>query len=82
MTTFHYAYTLQSLSHPRQIYTGNTEDLKKRLIEHNAGRVPHTSKFIPSEIRTATALKNKERAITFELYLKTGSGHAFLHRHL
>jgi len=29
------------------------EDLKQRLAEHNAGRVPHTSKFIPWEIRGA-----------------------------
>ncbi len=43
MTNFHYVYVLQSLSHPQQIYTGVTADLKKRLAKHNAGRVPHTS---------------------------------------
>jgi predicted GIY-YIG superfamily endonuclease len=82
MNNFHYVYILQSLSHPNQIYTGITANLKKRLAEHNAGWVPHTSKFTPWEIRTATAFKGKERAVAFERYLKSGSGRAFLHRHL
>jgi predicted GIY-YIG superfamily endonuclease len=82
MNGFHYVYVLQSLSHPNQIYTGMTSDLKKRLAEHNAGRVPHPSKFTPWEIRTATGFRNKERAVAFERYLKSGSGRAFLHRHL
>jgi predicted GIY-YIG superfamily endonuclease len=42
--TFHYVYTLQSLSHPAQIYTGQTSDIRKRLREHNSGKVPHTLK--------------------------------------
>jgi len=82
MNRFRYVYVLQSLSHPNQVYTGITADLKQRLAEHNAGRVPHTSKFIPREIRAATAFKSKERAVAFERYLKSGSGRAFLHRHL
>ena len=82
MNHFHYVYVLQSLSHPQQIYTGITADLKKRLVEHNAGRVAHTSKYTPCEIRTALAFKSNERAVAFEHYLKSGSGRAFLHRHL
>ena len=81
MNNFHYVYVLQSLSHPNQIYTGITANLKQRLAEHNAGRVPHTSKFTPWEIRTATAFKSKKRAAAFERYLKSGSGRAFLRRH-
>jgi predicted GIY-YIG superfamily endonuclease len=78
---FHYVYLLQSLSPPQQIYTGRTDDLKQRLAEHNAGRVPHTSKFAPWEIRTVTAFKDQDRAVAFERYLKSGSGRSFLHRH-
>jgi putative endonuclease len=78
---FHYVYILQSQSHPNQIYTGRTADLKQRLAEHNSGKVRYTSKFTPWEIRTATAFKNKERAFAFERYLKSGSGRAFLQRH-
>ena len=81
MNQFHYVYILQSRSHPDQIYTGITTNLKRRLAEHNSGKVPHTSKFTPWEIRTVTAFKIKERAAAFERYLKSGSGRAFLHRH-
>lgn len=82
MKGYHYVYTLQSLSEPSQIYTGQTESLQNRLGEHNAGRVNHTSKFCPWVIRSATAFKDKGRALAFERYLKSGSGRAFLHRHL
>ena len=82
MNDYHYVYTLQSLSQPNQIYTGRTENLPGRLNDHNAGKVPHTSKFRPWVIRSATAFKDKSRAIAFERYLKSGSGRAFLHRHL
>ena len=79
---FHYVYTLESISHPDQHYTGQTSDLHQRLREHNAGKVPHTSKFIPWSIRSATAFADRERAVRFERYLKSGSGRAFLKRHL
>ncbi|HAM73885.1 MAG TPA: excinuclease ABC subunit C [Verrucomicrobiales bacterium] len=82
MPTFHYVYTLQSLSHPSQIYTGQTANLRNRLHQHNAGKVPHTSKFRPWQIRSATAFRSPTRARAFERYLKSGSGRAFLHRHL
>ena len=82
MTGFHYVYTLQSTSHPTEIYTGHTADLERRLREHNAGKVPHTSKFVPWSIRSATAFREPDRAVAFEHYLKSGSGRAFLHRHL
>ena len=82
MNDYHYVYTLQSLSQPNQIYTGQTENLQNRLNDHNAGKVPHTSKFRPWVIRSATAFKDKRRAMAFERNLKSGSGRAFLHRHL
>jgi len=47
MNDYHYVYTLQSLSQTNQIYTGRTENLQRRLNDHNAGKVPHTSKFRP-----------------------------------
>jgi predicted GIY-YIG superfamily endonuclease len=82
MDSYHYVYTLESRSDPGLIYTGQTQNLRQRLKEHNAGRVPHTSKFTPWRIRSATAFKSKERALAFERYLKSGSGRAFLKRHL
>ena len=76
-----YTYILRSLSQPEQRYTGVTEDLKARLTKHNAGEVPHTSKFKPWRIQTAIAFDNKEKACEFEAYLKTHSGRSFANRH-
>ena len=72
---------LRGLLHPDQRYIGSTSDLKSRLIKHNSGEVPHTSKFKPWKIETAIAFSSKEKAYAFEAYLKTGSGHAFAKRH-
>jgi predicted GIY-YIG superfamily endonuclease len=82
MPTFHYVYTLESLAVPRETYTGQTTDLRRRLTEHNSGKVHHTSKYRPWTIRSATAFRDPTRALAFERYLKTGSGRAFLYRHL
>jgi len=82
MDGYHYVYVLKSLSHPDQEYTGQTQNLKERLNDHNSGKVSHTSKFVPWVVRSATAFRDKERALAFERYLKTGSGRAFRRRHL
>ena len=42
-----YIYLLQSERVEAQRYLGVTSDLKQRLAGHNAGKSPHTSKFIP-----------------------------------
>ena len=77
-----YTYILRSISQPEQRYTGVTEDLQARLTKHNAGEVPHTSKFKPWRIQTAIAFDCKEKAVAFEDYLKSGSGREFAKRHL
>ena len=82
MAQFYYVYRLQSISSPDQVYTGSTENLQNRLAEHNSGKVPHTSKFIPWEIKNAIAFREKDKAAAFERYLKSGSGRAFAKRHL
>ncbi|MBQ4328105.1 MAG: GIY-YIG nuclease family protein [Lentisphaeria bacterium] len=76
-----YTYILRSLSHPDQRYIDSTSDLKARLIKHNKGGVPHTAKFRPWKIESYFAFETKEKAVSFETYLKSGSGHAFAKRH-
>ena len=77
-----YVYILQSLSDPGHFYTGITDDLKARLSKHNAGEVPHTSKYAPLAINTYVAFTDEKRATAFEKYLKSGSGRAFAKKHL
>ena len=76
----YYVYLLRSEKFD-QIYTGVTKDLKSRLIAHNSGQSPHTSKFKPWKIVTYVAFENEQTARDFERYLKTGSGIAFAKRH-
>ena len=81
MQKFYYVYILVDITTETHHYTGVTEDLHARLAKHNAGEVPHTSKFKPWRIQTAIAFDGKEKAGAFEKYLKTGSGREFTKRH-
>ena len=76
-----YTYILRSINHSDQRYIGGTDDLRKRLAVHNAGGVPHTAKFRPWKVETYIAFETEDRARAFEMYLKSGSGHAFAKRH-
>ena len=78
---FHYVYILVSESDPTRHYVGCTRDLDTRLNKHNKGDVPHTAKYRPWHIETCTAFKNKDKAVAFEAYLKSGSGREFARRH-
>lgn len=78
----HYVYQIQSIEAPDRIYTGSTDNLKARLDSHNAGRSPHTAKHKPWRLVTYHAFTDREKAVEFEAYLKTGSGRAFSQRPL
>ncbi|MBR0745158.1 GIY-YIG nuclease family protein [Bradyrhizobium japonicum] len=73
----HYVYLLESDAFGGQRYIGLTANLKKRLGDHNAGKSPHTSKYMPWKLVTYVAFSDIEKARAFERYLKSGSGHAF-----
>ena len=81
MKNFHYVYILIDIATETHHYVGSTQDLQSRLAKHNAGEVPHTSKFKPWKLEVYIAFETKEKATAFEAYLKTGSGHAFAKRH-
>ena len=77
----HYVYLLQSRRHPAQQYIGLTCDLRRRLQQHNNATSPHTKKFCPWDLIAYFAFRTETTAATFEKYLKTGSGRAFVRRH-
>jgi putative endonuclease len=76
-----YTYILQSVTDSKQIYRGHSSDLKQQLADHNAGKCPHTAKYIPWRIRFYAAFETLELAKHFEQYLESGSGHVFAKRH-
>jgi len=63
-------------------YTGCTSNITDRLIRHNNRQVKYTSSRLPIEIIVTINFNNKYRAYEFESYLKSGSGRAFMIRHL
>jgi predicted GIY-YIG superfamily endonuclease len=78
----YYVYLIRSINYPDQKYIGCTENLKKRLSEHNCGTTVHTAKYMPWELVSFTAFHDKNKATAFEKYLKSGSGREFAQRRL
>jgi putative endonuclease len=78
---FTYVYILLSEKDKTRRYTAVTDDLQARLKSHNQGNNPHTSKYCPWRIETAVAFRSREKAATFEKYLKSHSERAFASKH-
>jgi len=78
----YYVYILRSNEYPKQIYVGLTNNIRKRLKEHNDGLSKYTSKFKPWRVITYIAFSNRSLALQFEKYLKIGSGNAFMKKRL
>jgi len=77
----YFVYILRSLSDD-SLYVGVTTDLDNRLKEHNQGESKFSSAKRPFELIWYCSFKDKSKAYEFERYLKHGSGHAFMNRHL
>ncbi|MEA1926246.1 MAG: GIY-YIG nuclease family protein [Patescibacteria group bacterium] len=56
------------------IYTGRSDNLKRRIIEHQQGKVRSTKNKLPVLLIYYEAYLNKKDATARELYLKTGDG--------
>ena len=78
----YYVYLLQSASQPRQQYIGLTRDLRQRFRQHNEATSPHTKKFCPWILVAYFSFADRSTAAAFEKYLKSGSGRAFIRRHV
>jgi predicted GIY-YIG superfamily endonuclease len=76
-----YVYILRSKTNPEKTYIGFTQNLDRRLIEHNELKSEYTKKYAPWEILSHTTFESKNKALDYEKYLKSGSGKAFLKKH-
>jgi putative endonuclease len=63
-------------------YIGCTEDLRSRIERHNKGFVPATKARLPVTIIAYFAFRGKYVAFSFEKYLKSGNGRAFMKKHI
>ncbi len=70
---FYYVYILHN-KHKNFIYIGYTEDLKKRVKDHNSGYSLSTKAYIPLELIHYEAYRNIKDAKRREKYLKLNKG--------
>jgi len=77
----YYVYVLFS-DRDKKFYTGFTDDLKRRVAEHNAGRVRSTSDRRPLRLVYYEACLNQEDAIHREKYLKTTFGKEYIRKRI
>lgn len=75
-------YILLSTKDPKRYYIGITQDLEKRLGEHNSEKAGYAKRYAPWEVETCITFRNKQLAEKFEEYLKHGSGNPFLKKRL
>jgi predicted GIY-YIG superfamily endonuclease len=66
-----YVYILESLD-SEHFYIGITEDLRARLAKHNAGEVPHTSKYKPWRLKIYVAFSDEKQALIPEVCIRPG----------
>lgn len=76
-----YTYVLLSLK-DNKCYIGHTNDLKKRLVDHNKGLVISTKSRRPFKLVYYEACLELEKAIKREKYFKSGFGRRYLKNRL
>ncbi|HPC36923.1 MAG TPA: GIY-YIG nuclease family protein [Candidatus Marinimicrobia bacterium] len=74
-------YVLRSLK-DGCYYVGMSEDVAKRLMTHNLGKVTSTKSRRPFELIYTQECNNRESARKMEKYLKTGAGKRWLNKQL
>jgi len=77
-----YVYFLRSVKNPTKTYIGITDDVDARLNKHNDSGTKYTVTHRPWELVAIIGVPSKSHAARLEKYFKTGSGHAFAHKHL
>ncbi|MBL7137106.1 MAG: GIY-YIG nuclease family protein [Candidatus Marinimicrobia bacterium] len=72
-----YVYVLKSLK-DNGLYIGMSQDVSRRLKEHNDGRTRSTKSRKPFEIVYTEECENREAARKRERYFKSGAGRRYL----
>ncbi|MDP7247384.1 MAG: GIY-YIG nuclease family protein [Candidatus Peribacteraceae bacterium] len=79
--SFWYVYVLRS-ERDNKFYIGNTNNLKRRVSEHQKGKNTSTSKRLPVELVYFEGHLSKEDAIRREKYFKSAKGKTTLRQML
>ena len=76
-----YTYILKSEKN-NKTYTGYTNNLRKRFIQHNQGKSTYTSRNKPFLLIYYEACLNEDDARSREKYLKSGMGKRYVKKRL
>lgn len=76
-----YTYILKS-EKDGNFYTGTTNNLERRIEEHNKGKGYYTKNKLPMRLIYFEACSNKDDAYRRERYLKTGMGKRYIKNRL
>ena len=76
-----YTYILKSQADDK-LYVGFCKDLRKRVQEHNLGKVKATKSRAPLQLIYYEACLSKDKALKREKYFKSGYGRKFLKNRL
>jgi len=72
-----FVYVLKSKNSDYR-YIGSTNNLQRRLSEHNNGETQSTKAYLPHDLEAYVAVGTEKKARVLEKYFKTGSGKAIL----
>ena len=72
-------YVLKSLSAAKS-YTGITDNIERRIVEHNSGKHFYTKRYTPWRVLYTEELLDRVAARKREKYLKSASGRRFLEK--
>lgn len=73
----YYVYILRSAKDAKR-YVGMTNDIKRRLYQHNKGLVKATKNRLPLELKHITEFPDRPTARQKERYYKTAAGRRYL----
>ncbi|MDO8517862.1 MAG: GIY-YIG nuclease family protein [bacterium] len=73
----YWVYALKS-NIQKYIYVGMTNDIDRRIAEHNAGRAKTTKPYAPFKLIYSETAGDRQSARKREKYLKSGIGKEFL----
>ena len=76
----HYIYIL--LLSNKDLYKGSTDNLKRRVSEHNQRKVESTKNYLPAKLIHYEAYLDKKDAQRREKFLKTTEGRRLLKQQL
>jgi putative endonuclease len=73
----YYVYLIRSINFPDIVYVGYTTNIEQRLDTHNGGGSIYTAQYGPWQLVMYLCFSEQEKAISFEKYIKIGSGQSF-----